>query len=328
MPLKQRLSLEAYFEGIRKGDRRILSKALSLVESTLPSDRELSKALIERCYPYSGKAQRLVITGTPGVGKSTLIEALGYYAVEQKKRRLAVIAIDPKSQRSGGSILGDKTRMQRLAFHPNAYIRPASGNYGGIAHSTLAMLILCEAAGFDLIFIETIGVGQSETIARALCDLFLLLIQPGGGDELQGLKRGIMEMADLLVITKADGELLPLARKAKTQYSQAMRLMPLPPYGFAPKVLMVSALQNQGIDTLYDTIQAYFQHWKQQGYLQQLRKEQQIQWIYLLLQNLFEERRNTLQKNFKEIEKQVIEQRLSPFAAAEKAIQWLMGCGS
>ena len=220
-------SAERYAEKILEGDRVILSRAITLIESNRQSHQQLAQQIIEQCIPHSGKAIRIGITGSPGVGKSTFIEKLGKHILQQD-RKLAVLAIDPSSQLSKGSILGDKTRMAELSADPNAYIRPspAGQSLGGVGRCTRSTIILCEAAGFDTIFVETVGVGQSEIVVHSMVDFFLLLLLPGAGDELQGIKRGIVEMADLLAINKSDGDRLPLAKRSRQSYKNALHLFP------------------------------------------------------------------------------------------------------
>ena len=241
--------LEWYVDGILKGDRVALSKAITLVESALPSHQEIAQQIIAACLPHSGKALRLGITGVPGAGKSTFIEALGMYLC-RNDHKLAVLAIDPSSQRSKGSILGDKTRMEELSVHPNAFIRPSAsaGTLGGVARKTRETVILCEAAGYDTIFIETVGVGQSETAVHSMVDFFLLILISGAGDELQGIKRGIMEMADGIAVNKADGDNVLRADRAAAECRTALPLVPRPESGQETKVLTCSSLTGFNVD--------------------------------------------------------------------------------
>jgi len=245
---KKRYSVEEFVNGIVSGDRTILSQAITLAESSLPGHYRMAQEIIEKCLPLSGRSVRIGITGSPGVGKSTFIEAFGLLLAGEG-RRLAVLAIDPSSGQTGGSILGDKTRMEKLSTHPNAFIRPSpsAGTLGGVARKTRESIIMCEAAGFDTIIVETVGVGQSETAVRAMVDFFLLLLLAGAGDELQGIKRGIMEMADAVAITKADGSNKLAAESARAVYSNALGLFP--PGGFPgdPAVLPFLAGLNPGL---------------------------------------------------------------------------------
>ncbi len=272
------LSVNDYVEGILQGNVMILSKAITLIESSLLSHQMLAQEIIEKCLPFSGKSIRVGITGVPGVGKSTFIEALGMNLIN-KGRKIAVLAIDPSSQRSKGSILGDKTRMEDLANHPNAYIRPSasSGSLGGVARKTNETVILCEAAGFDTIFIETVGVGQSETAVHSMVDFFLLLMLAGAGDELQGIKRGIMEMADMILINKADGDNIQKAKNAKVQYQNALHLFPLTESGWVPKVETCSALNHEGIEIVWSSILAYMNQSRSNGYFAKKRQNQSVQ---------------------------------------------------
>lgn len=245
-------------EGVLSGDRRMLAQAITLIESTRPDHREEAEALLARVLPHSGGAVRLGITGVPGVGKSTFIEALGLHLIGQG-HRIAVLAVDPSSQRSRGSILGDKTRMQELARAEAAFIRPspAGGTLGGVARRTREAMLVCEAAGYDLVIIETVGVGQSETAVADMVDLFLLLLQPGAGDELQGFKRGIMELADLILVNKADGELAAAAERAMAEYHGALQFLRPPSPNWQPPVLKCSALEGSGVAEVWAEISRF-----------------------------------------------------------------------
>ncbi|RMG70991.1 MAG: methylmalonyl Co-A mutase-associated GTPase MeaB [Bacteroidetes bacterium] len=286
MPRRKRLSPATYTEGVLAGDRVRLSQAITLVESSLDSDRELAREVIRHCMPHTGGAFRIGITGVPGVGKSTFIDAFGTY-LTQLGHKVAVLAVDPSSQLSRGSILGDKTRMERLSHDPNAYVRPSptGGSLGGVARKTRETLLLCEAAGFDVILIETVGVGQSEVTVASMVDFFLLLMLPNAGDELQGIKKGIMEMADAILINKADGAFLPKARLAKVAYGQALRLFPQSSSGWRPAVQLCSAQENQGIDQAWDLLSAYRQLTTENGYWQSRREAQALQWMEETIQH-------------------------------------------
>ncbi len=274
-------SPEELVRGILRGDRVVLGQAITLVESSRPDHQQLALEVVEACLPHAGKARRLGITGVPGVGKSTFIEALGQHVID-RGHRVAVLAIDPTSKVSGGSILGDKTRMEKLAARPEAFIRPspAGEQLGGVAARTREAIILCEAAGYDLVLVETVGVGQSETAVHSMVDCFLLLLLPGGGDELQGIKRGIVEMADLIAVNKADGERLPLAREAQRAYRNALRLMPPHPAGWQPRVLRCSALTGEGIAEVWEAVEAFFAQAQASGYLQENRARQARFWLH------------------------------------------------
>ena len=275
------LSPEEYFEGIRRGDMTILSQAVTLVESNLLADQAIAQKVIELCLPYAGNSIRVGITGVPGAGKSTFIEALGVHLCN-KGQKLAVLAIDPSSQRSKGSILGDKTRMESLSVHPNAYIRPSAsaGTLGGVARKTRETIILCEAAGYDTIFVETVGVGQSETAVHSMVDFFLLILISGAGDELQGIKRGIMEMADGIAVNKADGDNVMRANRAAAECRNALHLFPLPESGQETKVLTCSALTGFQIDEVWQMVADHVQAIRDNGYLYKKRAQQDVQMMY------------------------------------------------
>src|SRR5215470_14781028 len=237
-----RLPVEQYIGGILNGDRAVIGRAISVIESRLPSDELLAEQILEGVLPHTGKSRRIGITGVPGSGKSTFIDALGMYLLHGLGEKVAVLSVDPASPVSGGSILGDKTRMERLCLEPRAFIRPSSsrGRLGGVAPRTREAVMLCEAAGFDNVLVETVGVGQSETAVRSMSDFFLLLMIPGAGDELQGMKRGIIEMIDGMAINKADGDNKPKAERARTEYASALHLFPVPPDGWMPRVVTCS----------------------------------------------------------------------------------------
>jgi len=273
---KKRYSVGEYVSGILGGNRTILSQAITLLESSNPRHFETVQKVIESCLPYSANSVRIGITGVPGAGKSTFIETFGTL-LTSKGRKPAVLAIDPSSTNTRGSILGDKTRMESLSTDPNAFIRPSpsTGTLGGVARKTRETIILFEAAGFDTIIVETVGVGQSETAVSSMVDFFLLLMISGAGDELQGIKRGIMEMADLIAINKADTNKLA-AEKSASDYMNALHLFPYPPSGWTPKVITCSALSNLGIEEIWITIQEYVKMTKGSGFFDKRRKEQAI----------------------------------------------------
>ncbi|HAA14351.1 MAG TPA: methylmalonyl Co-A mutase-associated GTPase MeaB [Cytophagales bacterium] len=290
---KNRLSVDAYVSGVLAGDRMVLSRAVTLVESTLVADQALAEEVLAKLLPHTGHSLRIGITGVPGVGKSTFIESFGSFVTSLGKK-LAVLAIDPTSQRSRGSIMGDKTRMEKLAHDPLAYIRPSpSGDaLGGVTHKTRETMLLCEAAGFEVIFIETVGVGQSETAVHGMVDFFLLLMLAGAGDELQGIKKGIMEMADAIAITKADGENKDAAKRARREYQNALHLFPLASSGWSPKVLTCSALDEEGLDDIWELLLEYQQKMKESGYFGHRRKEQNRHWMheairYMLMRDFY-----------------------------------------
>lgn len=275
-----RLSVEQYQKGILNGDRVVLAKAITLAESTLPQDQQIAGEVVHAILPHTGKAIRLGITGSPGVGKSTFIEAFGKTVLASGKR-LAVLTIDPTSQLTAGSILGDKTRMQELARDTRAFIRPSpsGATLGGVATHTRETMLLCEAAGFDFIIVETVGTGQSEVAIKHMVDFFLLLVQPGAGDELQGIKKGIMEMADAIAITKADGENRAVARAAHADVQQALHLQQPHPSGWTPKVVSCSALTHTGLDEIFRMVVNHQKQLSDAGYLQAQRQHQLAEWF-------------------------------------------------
>ncbi len=268
-------------EGILKGDVTRLARAVTLVESVAPAHQAIAHEVIEKCLPYSGKSRRIGITGVPGAGKSTSIDVFGLHVL-RNGGKLAVLAIDPSSERSKGSILGDKTRMEKLSQHESAFIRPSpsAGSLGGVARKTRETIILCEAAGYDNIFVETVGVGQSETAVHSMVDFFLLIQLAGTGDELQGIKRGIMEMADGIVINKADGDNIPRTQLAQAQFRSALQLFPPAPSGWKPEVLTYSGYFELGIPEVWDMIDRYFAFVKENGYFEQKRRQQARYWMY------------------------------------------------
>lgn len=274
------ISADQFFEGIRSGDRMLIARAITLLESAADVHRNKALEVLEKCLPFSGNALRIGITGAPGVGKSSFIETLGNHLVSENKQ-LAVLAVDPSSKKSKGSILGDKTRMQELSKSPSVYIRPtASGaHYGGIAAATRETILLLEAAGFDTILVETVGVGQSETAVHDITDVFVLLLIAGAGDELQGIKRGIMEMADFIAINKADGDNIDRAQIALGDVRRALHLFQLKDSGWNTTVETCSALTAKGIPELWQNIKAYQKHVIENGYLERNRKQQYMQWF-------------------------------------------------
>lgn len=268
-------------EGILKGDITTLARAVTLVESLSPDHQAIAQEVIEKCLPHSGNSRRIGITGVPGAGKSTSIDVFGLHVLK-KGGKLAVLAIDPSSERTKGSILGDKTRMEKLSVHPDAFIRPSpsAGSLGGVARKTRETIVLCEAAGFNNIFVETVGVGQSETAVHSMVDFFLLIQLAGTGDELQGIKRGIMEMADGIVINKADGDNIQRAKLAQTQFRSALHLFPPTESGWSPEVLTYSGYFELGIPEVWDMIDRYFAFVDANGYFERKRSQQARYWMY------------------------------------------------
>lgn len=327
MSKHKRLSIETYKNGILAHDKSILSRAITLVESKNQEDRFLAGQLLDKILPHTGKSIRIGITGVPGVGKSTFIECFGSM-LTAAGNKVAVLAIDPTSQRSGGSILGDKTRMEKLSVDSNAYIRPsAAGSFlGGVTSATREAMLLCEAAGFNIIIIETVGVGQSETAVKDMVDFFLLLMLAGAGDELQGIKRGIMEMADAVIINKADEENIKAAKRAKAEYQTALHYLPPSSSGWQPNVLTCSALKNIGIKEVWNTVSEYVALTKDSGWFNYQRKQQNIHWMHEKLDYLLKERLYS-QSNFKEAlkraEEDVAQKKISPSTGAQQLIELL-----
>ncbi|MBT8261855.1 MAG: methylmalonyl Co-A mutase-associated GTPase MeaB [Bacteroidia bacterium] len=317
---KKRISPKKLLGGMLSGDKSALSRAITLIESTKPKHRIEARELLEACLPYANNSLRIGITGVPGVGKSTFIERFGKLYTS-KGHNVAVLAVDPSSKLSKGSILGDKTRMEELVKDKNAFIRPsASGSsLGGVARKTREAIILCEAAGFDIIIIETVGVGQSETMVHSMTDFFLLLKLAGAGDELQGIKRGIMEMADAIVINKADGENIKAAKLAKAEFNRALHLFPEKESGWSPKTLTCSAIKNEGIAEIADLISDYVKITRENSFFLQRRNDQNKYW---LLQTIESSLKNNFYEN-PEIKKALREQlkaldenKTTPFEAA------------
>jgi LAO/AO transport system kinase len=324
--LKQKtvLSEREYIEGILSGNKMILSKAITLIESSLHKHQVLAQAILEACIPHSGNAIRIGITGVPGAGKSTFIESFGKHLTEQG-HKLAVLAIDPSSERSKGSILGDKTRMEELSVDENAFIRPSPSacSLGGVARKTAETLILCEAAGYDVIFIETVGVGQSETAVHNMVDFFLLLMISGAGDELQGIKRGIMEMADAIVINKADGDNLKKAEVTRVQLANALRLFPPTQSGWKPPVVLASALYKTGVDEVWQIISEYKKQAMQndffeQNRVRQLKKRFNAFMQEELLDNFYENPQ--VKQNIEQLQQQITDKKINPYTAGKMVL--------
>ena len=321
---RRTLSVAEFVEGILQGNVTILSQAVTLVESVKPEHQSIAQEVIEKCLPYSGNSVRVGISGVPGAGKSTSIDVFGLHEL-QKGGKLAVLAIDPSSERSKGSILGDKTRMEQLSVHPDSFIRPSpsAGSLGGVARKTRETIILCEAAGFDKIFVETVGVGQSETAVHSMVDFFLLIQLAGTGDELQGIKRGIMEMADGIVINKADGSNVDKAQLAATQFRNALHLFPAPDSGWTPRVLTYSGFYNLGVKEIWDMIDEYIAFVKENGYFDYRRNEQSKYWMY---EAINEHLRDSFYNNevvksmLADKERQVLEENLTSFVAARNLL--------
>ena len=313
-------------EGILKGDVTMLSRAVTLVESLSPDHQKLAQEVIEKCLPHSGNSRRIGITGVPGAGKSTSIDVFGLHVLK-KGGKLAVLAIDPSSERTKGSILGDKTRMEKLSTHPSAFIRPSpsAGSLGGVARKTRETIVLCEAAGYNNIFVETVGVGQSETAVHSMVDFFLLIQLAGTGDELQGIKRGIMEMADGIVINKADGDNIDRARLAQAQFRSALHLFPPTTSGWMPEVLTYSGYYELGIDEVWAMIDRYFEFVEGNGFFERKRREQARYWMF---ETINEQLRNhfyndpEIEKMLVDKEMRVLSNRQSSFNAARDILDY------
>lgn len=321
---RRTLSVSEFVEGIVKGNITVLSQAVTLVESLKPDHQAVAQEVIEKCLPYSGNSIRIGISGVPGAGKSTSIDTFGL-EVLKRGGKLAVLAIDPSSERSKGSILGDKTRMEQLSVHPDSFIRPSpsAGSLGGVARKTRETIILCEAAGFDKIFVETVGVGQSETAVHSMVDFFLLIQLAGTGDELQGIKRGIMEMADGIVINKADGNNIDKANLAATQFRNALHLFPTPDSGWTPRVLTYSGFYNLGVKEVWDMVYEYMDFVKANAYFEYRRNEQSKYWMYESIDEQLKDHfyyNERVKALLKEKEQLVLNSGLTSFVAAKELL--------
>ena len=321
---RRAMTTEEYVEGILAGNITILAQAITLIESNNPTHYAQAQEIIERCLPHSGRSVRIGITGVPGAGKSSFIEAVGNM-VTSYRHKLAVLAIDPSSERSGGSILGDKTRMESICHNPDIFVRPSpsAGSLGGVARKTRETIVLCEAAGYDVIFIETVGVGQSETAVHSMVDMFMMLQISGAGDELQGIKRGIMEMADMMVITKADGENVKKAELAKAQYSGALHLFPMPDSGWRPQVYTCSSLEGTGLEEVWQGVEQYLQHIEQNGYFMTHRNQQNKYWMYETINETLKSsfyNNPEIEARMADVEQRVLDAKLSSFIAAKELL--------
>ncbi|MCF8237376.1 MAG: methylmalonyl Co-A mutase-associated GTPase MeaB [Saprospiraceae bacterium] len=316
---RRTISTDELFAGIRQGDRVSLGRAITLIESIRPADRQPANDLIEACLPFSGQSVRIGVSGTPGAGKSTFIDAYGSM-LSKKGHQIAVLAIDPSSGIHHGSILGDKTRMDRLARDPHAFIRPspAGSTLGGVARKTRETILLCEAAGFTHILIETVGVGQSETAVQAMTDLFLLLLIPGAGDELQGIKRGIVEMADLVIINKADGDRMRLAEEAKLHYHRAIHLFPMRTSGQVVPVLLASSQEETGLEKVDEAIDEILKAVQKNGHFARQRREQAGFWFQeSLIDQLSTWVFTRYAADVRQLKEDVLSEKTSPFSAAD-----------
>ena len=326
---RQVYPVNVYVDGILDGNITLLSQAVTLVESSKPDHQEIAQSIIEKCLPYSGRSIRVGITGVPGAGKSTSIDAFGMHLLENN-HKLAVLAIDPSSERSKGSILGDKTRMEKLSVANNAFIRPSpsAGSLGGVARKTRETIILCEAAGFDYVFVETVGVGQSETAVHSMVDFFLLIQLAGTGDELQGIKRGIMEMADGIVINKADGDNIEKANMAMNHFRNALHLYPLPDSGWTPEVMTYSGYYKLRINEVWDMVHRYVDFVKENGYFERRRNEQSKYWMYESINERLKTdfyRNPEIEKLLPLLEDEVLSAKKSSFIGAKEALDIYYG---
>ena len=322
---KKLYSCDEYVSGILAGDRVILGQAITLVESLLPEHNELAQQIIEKCLPHAGKSIRLGVTGVPGAGKSTFIEALGTN-LTAAGHKVAVLAIDPSSVRTKGSILGDKTRMEQLSVDKNAFIRPSpsAGTLGGVARKTHEIIFLCEAAGFDVVLVETVGVGQSEIAVHSMVDFFLLILIAGAGDELQGIKRGIMEMADAIVINKADGDNVDKSKLAAQSYSNALNLFPVSESGWKPQVHTCSSIDKSGVDNIWNMIEEYKSEQIKSGYFFKKRNQQSLDVMFFSIEEQLKHNfyhSEKIKDLLPEIENLVVSGKISSYVAAKRLIE-------
>lgn len=323
---RRSLSHQQYVDGILKGQRTVLAQAITLIESSRAADREWAERILEDCLPHSGNSIRVGITGVPGAGKSSVIEALGTFLIREHGQKVAVLAIDPSSQLSGGSILGDKTRMKSLATSDMAFIRPSPsrGSLGGVAQHTREAMLLCEAAGYQNILVETVGVGQSETAVHDMVDFFLLIMLTGAGDELQGMKRGVMELADVVVINKADGANRAAAERARIETQNALHYFPVSGSGWIPRALTCSTLTGSGISELWNCVLEHTSATRSNGWLSQTRRDQTRKWMHeIIQQGLMQQFASypAIRKRFDELEQDVLEGRTTSFRAARTLLE-------
>ncbi|MBT8350848.1 MAG: methylmalonyl Co-A mutase-associated GTPase MeaB [Deltaproteobacteria bacterium] len=309
-----------YIDGVLKRNRRVIAKTITLVESSLPDHQELAKAIIDSLLPHSGKAVRIGITGVPGVGKSAFIESFGMMLLKNK-HRIAVLAVDPSSKKSGGSVMGDKTRMEKLSVEESTFIRPSpsGGTLGGVARKTRETMIVCEAAGFDVMIVETVGVGQSETTVASMVDFFLVLMLSGAGDELQGIKKGVLELADGIAITKADGDNIEKAKWARKEYETALNLTTPASSNWLPPVVTCSALKLEGIENIWEIVLSHREKLKSTGVFEENRRNQSIEWMWSLVEEgLLDQfyKKPDVKKMLPKISKKVEKAKIAPTAAA------------
>jgi LAO/AO transport system kinase len=327
VPIRPVIDIDRLTSGIHAGERAVLARAITLIESKRPDHQHQARQLVQDLLPKTGKAMRVGITGAPGVGKSTTIDALGTFLTENG-HQVAVLAVDPSSARTGGSILGDKTRMARLATDPKAFIRPSpsAGTLGGVAAKSRETMLLCEAAGFDVILVETVGIGQSETAVADMTDFFLALMLPGAGDELQGIKKGLVELADLIAVNKADGDNLKRATAAAAEYRSALHILTPRVAEWQPPVVTYSALTGQGIEEIWDDIVAHRRKLTATGAFAARRREQQVKWMWAMFDERLRGRLASdpkLKAKLPQIERSVAEGTLSPALAVDEIVETL-----
>lgn len=320
------MTVDDHIRGVLDGRRRAIAKTITLVESSLPSHRAMAAAVMDGILPFTGNAIRLGITGVPGVGKSTFVENLGL-SLAEKGHKVAVLAVDPSSRRSGGSVLGDKTRMEKLASHPTTFIRPSpSGEtLGGVAAKTRETMLVCEAAGYDVVMVETVGVGQSETSVATMVDFFLALMITGAGDELQGIKKGILEVADAIAINKADGDNAERARKARVEYEIALHLVTPESPTWRPPVLTCSSILENGTDAVWATVLEHRKKMQSTGEFYQRRRKQSLSWLWTLVEEGLKARfreNPRISERIPEMTRDVEQQRMSPSAAAQELLSY------
>lgn len=321
---RRQLSLDDYFSGVRAGDPSILARAITLIESNAPAHQEQAQALLTRLLPFTGGAMRVGITGIPGAGKSTFIECLGNRLCEAG-RKVAVLAVDPSSSVHGGSVLGDKVRMEKLSRHPRAFIRPSpsGGSLGGVARKSREAMLVCEAAGFDTLLIETVGVGQNEVTVRSMVDCFFVVLIAGAGDEMQGIKKGIIELADLVVINKADGDNRPRALAARAEMQRVLHFLQPQTVGWETPALAGSAVSGEGVDEIWQKVEAFFAHCRKVGVLQERRQAQAVEWLHALLHEALKARFYSapgVKAELGGVEQAVADGRLPAVAAAQQLL--------
>ena len=321
---RRQLSLDDYFAGVRSGDLGVLARAITLIESNAPAHQELAQTLLTRLLPHTGDAMRVGITGIPGAGKSTFIECLGMRLCEAG-RKVAVLAVDPSSSVHGGSVLGDKVRMEQLSRHPRAFIRPSpsGGSLGGVARKSREAMLVCEAAGFDTVLVETVGVGQNEVTVRSMVDCFFVMLIAGAGDEMQGIKKGIIELADLVVINKADGDNRPRAMAAQAEMKRVLHYLHPATPGWETPALLGSAVTGDGVDEIWKSVEAFFAHCRAGGLLRERRQVQAVEWLHSLVNEALRTRfysSPAVKADLQHIEFAVAEGRLPAVAAAQQLL--------